>query len=50
VEDTLAKSGDFALPGKRVLKRKSASIGYVVVNVTGSPITRPKKPKRILFW
>jgi hypothetical protein len=46
VEDTLAKDGTFALPGKRVLKRKSASIQYVVVDVTESPINRPKKGQK----
>jgi hypothetical protein len=31
VEDTLTEDGTFALPGKKKLKRKSASIQYVVV-------------------
>jgi hypothetical protein len=43
VEDTLEKDGAFALPGKRVLKRKSEAIQYIVVDVTESPINRPKK-------
>src|SRR5215510_10929323 len=43
VEDTLVEDGAFALPGKRALKRKSASIQYIVVDVTESPINRPKK-------
>jgi hypothetical protein len=43
VEDTLLKDGTFALPGKRVLKRKSSSIEYIVVDVTESPIKRTKK-------
>jgi hypothetical protein len=46
VEDTLAKDGSFALPGKRVLKRKSASIEYIVVDVTESPINRPEKGQK----
>jgi hypothetical protein len=47
VEDTLAASGAFALPGKKALKRKSASIEYIVVDVTESPINRsPKNKKR----
>jgi hypothetical protein len=29
VENTLVKDGVFALPGKKVLKRKSASVQYV---------------------
>ena len=46
VEDTLVKDGTFALPEKRVLKRKSASIEYIVVDVTESPINRPKKNQK----
>jgi hypothetical protein len=46
VEDTLVKDGTFALPEKRVLKRKSASIEYIVVDVTESPINRPKKKQK----
>ena len=46
VEDTLTKDGTFALPGKRVLKRKSASIEYIVVDVTESPINRPEKNQK----
>jgi hypothetical protein len=41
-EDTLTKNGAFALPGKKVLKRKSVSIACVVADVTESPINRPK--------
>jgi hypothetical protein len=43
VEDTLVQDGTFALPGKKVLKRKSDSIQYIVVDVTESPINRPKE-------
>jgi hypothetical protein len=46
VEDTLAGEGTFALPGKKKLKRKSALIRYVVVDVTESPINRPKKDQK----
>ena len=46
VEDTLAEDGSFALPGKKKLKRKSASIQYVVVDVTESPINRPQKDQK----
>jgi hypothetical protein len=46
VEDTLAEDGTFALPGKKKLKRKSTSIQYVVVDVTESPINRPKKNQK----
>jgi hypothetical protein len=46
VENTLAEDGTFALPGKRALKRKSAKIEYVAVDVTESPINRPKKNQK----
>jgi hypothetical protein len=43
---TLIKDGTFALPGKKILKRKSESIQYIVVDVTESPINRPKKGQK----
>ena len=46
VEDTLVKDGTFALPGKKALKRKSGTIRYVLVDVTESPINRPKKNQK----
>ena len=46
VEDTLVKDGAFTLPGKRVLKRKSNTIEYIVVDVTESPINRPKNSQK----
>jgi hypothetical protein len=46
VEDTLGKDGTFALPGKKKLKRKSASMQYVVIDGTESPIIRPKKNQK----
>jgi hypothetical protein len=49
VENTLGKDGTFALPGKRALKRKSASIQYVVVDVTESPINRPKEGQKAYY-
>ncbi|MDR0786074.1 MAG: transposase family protein [Treponema sp.] len=49
VEDTLVKDGSFALPGKKVLKRKSDSIQYIVVDVTESPINRPKEGQKAYY-
>jgi hypothetical protein len=46
VEDTLAKDKTFKLPGKRVLREGASSIEYIVVDVTESPINRPKKTKK----
>jgi hypothetical protein len=49
VEDTLIADGTFALPGKKALRRKSASIKYVVVDVTESPINRPKMDQKAYY-
>ncbi|GHU09382.1 hypothetical protein FACS1894151_07010 [Spirochaetia bacterium] len=46
VEDTLVKDGTFALPGRKVLKRKSGTIQYIVADVTKSPINRPKEGQK----
>jgi hypothetical protein len=46
VEDTLTKDGTFVLAGKKALKRKSASIEHIIVDVTESPINRPKKNQK----
>ena len=46
VENTLRKDGAFALPGKKILNEKPANIEYVVIDVTESPVQRPKKNKK----
>ena len=46
VENTLAKNKTFKLPDKRVLKEASDSIEYIVVDVTESPIQRPKNGQK----
>jgi hypothetical protein len=46
VQDTLTENGTVALPGKKTLKRKSASLTFVGVEVTESPINRPKKEQK----
>ena len=45
VEDTLVKSGKFSLPGKKVLLDDN-KIEVILVDVTESPIERPKKNKK----
>jgi hypothetical protein len=45
VEDTLVKSGKFSLPGKKALLEDN-EIEIVLVDVTESPIERPKKNSR----
>jgi hypothetical protein len=49
VDDTLVKDGTFALPGKKALKRKSRKIQYIVVDVTESPINRPKEGQKVYY-
>jgi len=43
VEDVLAQSGKFRLPGKKALNREGAEIEVVLVDVTETPVERPKK-------
>jgi hypothetical protein len=45
VEDTLIKDGTFALPGKKTLLRSENVFEVVLVDVTESPVERPKKSK-----
>jgi hypothetical protein len=42
VENTLAKDKTFKLPDKKVLKGTSDTIEYILIDVTESPIQRPK--------
>jgi hypothetical protein len=46
VEDTLVKNGQFSLPGKKAL-HEDAEIEVILVDVTESPIERPKKNNAI---
>ena len=50
VEDCLIQSGDFRLPGKKKLLEGEHEIEVVVVDVTESPIERPKKTETVLQW
>ena len=45
VEDTLIKHPAFSLPGKKALIRTDNEIEVVLIDVTESPIERPKKNK-----
>ena len=45
VEDALVRSGEFRLPGKKVLQPSDAIIEVVLVDVSEQPIERPKKSK-----
>jgi len=45
VEDALVRSGEFRLPGKKVLQPSDTLIEVVLVDVSEQPIERPKKSK-----
>jgi hypothetical protein len=49
VENTLIKDGTFKLPGKKALKKATDAMDYIVVDVTESPINRPKKNKKTII-
>lgn len=45
VEDALMRSGEFRLPGKKVLQPSDTVIEIVLLDVSEQPIERPKKSK-----
>ena len=45
IEDTLVRSGEFCLPGKKVLQPSDTIIEVILVDVSEQPIERPKKIK-----
>jgi len=45
VEDALMKSGQFRLPGKKILQDSEMTIEVILVDVAEQPIERPKKSK-----
>lgn len=46
VEDTLIRSGEFNLPGRKALLKSDAEYEVIVIDATESPIERPKKSKK----
>ncbi|WP_223280041.1 IS5 family transposase [Nostoc sp. PA-18-2419] len=49
IEDTLTKSRAFTLPGKKKLASSNYQLEVVVVDVTESPIERPKKKQKKFY-
>jgi Helix-turn-helix of DDE superfamily endonuclease len=43
VEDTLIKSGEFSLPGKKELLKNDMEYEVILIDASESPIERPKK-------
>lgn len=50
VEDILIKSRVFSLPGKKAFDNPDEHFEVVMIDATETPIERPKKTKKILFW
>ena len=46
IENILSQSRVFSLPGKKCLQESDSSIDVVVIDVTETPIERPKKNKK----
>jgi predicted DNA-binding protein YlxM (UPF0122 family) len=46
VEKTIVKDKTFTLPGKKILKKATDDIEYIIIDVTESPIQRPKKGQK----
>lgn len=43
VEDTLIKSGEFSLPGKKALLKSDVEYETILIDATETPVERPKK-------
>lgn len=50
VENTLIKDRHFALPGRKELLKNDAEYEVMLIDATETPIERPKKTAKILFW
>lgn len=49
-ESKLIKDTRFHLPGKKALTRTENNFELVLIDVTESPVERPKKTKKLLQW
>ena len=47
-EDVLIKNGTFSLPGKKALLKSDVEYEVVQIDVTESPVERPKRGKKII--
>ena len=47
VEDVLIKDGTFSLPGKKALLKSGTAYEVVLIDVTETPVERPKRGKDI---
>ena len=46
VEDTLIKSGEFSLPGKKELLKSDVEYEVILIDASETPIERPKKSQK----
>ena len=46
VEDTLIKSGEFSLPGKKELLKSDIEYEIVLIDATETPVERPKRGRK----
>jgi len=49
VEDVLIKDGTFSLPGKKALLKSDMEYEVVLIDVTESPVERPKRGKNTII-
>lgn len=49
IENTLIKHPDFALPGRKALLKSDMDDEVVLMDVTETPIERPKKSKKLII-
>lgn len=45
IEDTLVRHPDFALPGRKALKKSDMSYDVILIDATETPVERPKKSR-----
>lgn len=50
IENILIKSGQFSIPGRKSLMSRDGQYEVVVVDVTETPVERPKKTKTQVQW
>ena len=49
IEDALMNSGQFRLPGKKVLQENESLIEVVLIDATEQPIERPRKKQKLHY-
>lgn len=47
IEETLVRHPDFALPGRKALKKSGMSYDVILIDATETPVERPKKSREV---